>query len=192
MSSVVVTGDGRVLFENRTLSGLDKVIDGEVAAATPAFIRLSRQGHVLRAFTSEDGSIWTALGTVEIGMPETVFMGVTAFSSDGVAFDATLDYVLLESASEDLPDGFRLSEAYPNPFNPSTQLTLVVTEDQAINVEVYNVVGKRVQTIFQGDVAANQLQEYRFVSTNNLASGLYFIRVVGKDFVATRKVTLLK
>ena len=192
MAAVVVTGDGQIRLENRTLSGLDKIVVAQETASVPVFIRLTRQGYTLRAFTSMDGSIWTSLGTLDIGMPETVFMGVTAQAENGLAFNSTLDYLLLETANSDLPDGFALSDAYPNPFNPSSQITLVVNEDQEISVEMYNVAGQLVQTLFKGEISANQVNEFRFVSTDNLSSGIYFFRVVGDSFAATRKVMLLK
>jgi hypothetical protein len=86
---------------------------------------------------------------------------------------------------------FGLSEGYPNPFNPVTTFTLAVDSDQAVKVEVFDVVGRRVATLFDGSVQPNRSIEIR-LDAGSLPSGLYLVRARGETFSSTRRVQLIK
>ena len=91
----------------------------------------------------------------------------------------------------EVPGGFYLAPAYPNPFNPETVLTLVVSERQQIRVTVYDLLGRAVATLFDGPLAAETPHRLRF-EAGALPSGLYLVRATGEAFSATQQVTLLK
>ncbi len=97
-----------------------------------------------------------------------------------------------------LPQSFVLGANYPNPFNPTTTIPLAISGSGVHNVEltVFNLLGQRVATVFNGQLPAG---EYRFVwdgSTEygqHVTSGIYFYRVtVGNDFTAVRRMILIK
>lgn len=89
------------------------------------------------------------------------------------------------------PEEFTLSAAYPNPFNPQTSFSLTVEQRQEVTVEVFNLLGVRVQQLFSGEMQSGQPMEFTFVA-DDLPSGIYMYRVQGETFVATRQMTLLK
>lgn len=91
----------------------------------------------------------------------------------------------------EIPQGYLLSPAYPNPFNPRTSFTLTVREAQDVKVEVFNLLGLPVKTLFNGSLEANQPMTFTF-DAGDLPSGIYLYRVQGKNFTATRQMTLLK
>ena len=91
----------------------------------------------------------------------------------------------------EMPGAFELSEAYPNPFNPMTRFTLTVAQTQNVRVEVFNMLGQKVATLFNGQAQANEVNTLTF-DANNLPSGTYLYRAVGANFVAMNKVVLLK
>jgi len=95
------------------------------------------------------------------------------------------------SEADPLPEGYRLSGAYPNPFNPSTTLTLEVAAAQRVRVEAFDAVGRRVATLFDGPVTPGAPRSLSF-EAGGLPSGPYLLRVTGETFRATRRVTLLK
>ena len=105
----------------------------------------------------------------------------------GQAGEASIQIV---DAAE-VPDAYRITSAYPNPFNPQTQFTLTVTEEQHVRVEVYNLLGRRVKVLHDGRLAAEQTHTFTF-EASNIPSGIYLIRVTGEQFSATQRVTLLK
>ena len=90
-----------------------------------------------------------------------------------------------------LPDRIALSPAYPNPFTAQTALTLRVAETQPVRVELFDVLGRRVQMLFEGTAAPGAPVEVR-VEAASLPAGLYLVRASGETFRATRRVTLAR
>jgi hypothetical protein len=81
-------------------------------------------------------------------------------------------------------------ENYPNPFNPSTNIRFTVKESGVASVKVYNVLGKLVATLYNGQVQAG---EYKTVSFGgNYASGIYYYTINSSTGSLTKKMLLLK
>jgi hypothetical protein len=89
-----------------------------------------------------------------------------------------------------LPTGYTLSRNYPNPFNPSTRISFTVPTEGRVMVKVYNINGREVATLFNGNVAAGTKTLTFDAST--LASGVYLYRMEAGDFVQARKMILVK
>jgi len=106
--------------------------------------------------------------------------------------------VLALTASEGgpvLPDDFELSQNYPNPFNPTTQISFTVPRAMTVSLDVYNVLGKKVATVFDGmaDAGHNTVTwDGQSDDGATVASGIYFYRIKADDFVKTRKMVLMK
>lgn len=88
-------------------------------------------------------------------------------------------------------DGFTLSAAYPNPFTASTTFSLTVDVRQQVSIEIFNVLGQRVELLFQGLIEEGETRTFVF-DGGELPSGIYLYRASGERFVATRHITLLK
>jgi len=89
-----------------------------------------------------------------------------------------------------LPQAFKLHPAFPNPFNASVGLTLDVLREQAIELAVYDIMGRLTTTLHSGKLTAGS---HRFVWTSvNAASGMYFVRASTLDAAQTIKIVLLK
>jgi hypothetical protein len=86
---------------------------------------------------------------------------------------------------------FELSSAYPNPFQQQASLKLAVATAQDVKAAAYDALGRRVAVLFEGALDANDTQELR-LSGENLASGVYFVRVKGETFQSTRKLVLVR
>jgi hypothetical protein len=93
--------------------------------------------------------------------------------------------------NENVPGGFYISLAYPNPFNPQTNIKVTLNKSQHILIKVFNIVGEQLQILFDGEVQANKTHNFEFNGAD-LSSGIYLIRVEGAAFTETRKVILLK
>ncbi len=79
------------------------------------------------------------------------------------------------NASKNLPLTFVLKQNYPNPFNPSTKINYSISSSSYVKLIVYDILGKRVSTIFEG---FQQKGNYSFNwSPLNLSSGVYFYRL---------------
>ena len=121
----------------------------------------------------------------------TLAPGRYAFRLKQVDYDGAFAYSPEVEVAVGLPGAFELSAAYPNPFNPQTQFTLTVATAQHVRVEVYDVLGKQVAMLFDGELPAGTPQTLRF-DASGLSSGVYVYRAVGETFVATRQAMLLK
>jgi photosystem II stability/assembly factor-like uncharacterized protein len=86
---------------------------------------------------------------------------------------------------------YDLTQPAPNPFRRTTSMRLAVREEQPVRAVLYNALGQRVATVLDETLAANSPVDLR-VSGERLASGVYFLRVRGKDFEATRQVVLVE
>lgn len=84
---------------------------------------------------------------------------------------------------------------YPNPFNPSTKIRFNVPEEGRVELSIYNIKGQKVKTICK-EILQSGNHEYRWEgknnSNNNVASGIYFIRLNNGEKTKVRKVLLLK
>jgi len=95
-----------------------------------------------------------------------------------------------EEISVNTISDFGLSAAYPNPFNPSTTVSLTVPSAGHVSVKVYNLVGQVVGVLADGMMEANM---YSFTwDANNFSSGVYLIRAESNSSVDIQKVLLVK
>jgi len=88
------------------------------------------------------------------------------------------------------PTAIALDGAYPNPFNPSTNIQYSVPADIHVNLAVYDINGRMVAELVNGIKGAST---YNVVwNANENASGLYFVRLTAGDAVHTQKIMLIK
>ncbi len=117
--------------------------------------------------------------------------GRHVFRLKQVDYDGTFAYSPEVEVTIEMAESYLLSAAYPNPFNPATSFTLAVSQQQAVTIEVFDVLGRKVEVLYRGGMQANASRVFAWEAGDH-PSGLYFIRVVGEQFVETRQVTLLK
>ena len=88
------------------------------------------------------------------------------------------------------PESFKLGEAFPNPFNPSTSFNLSVPEAGNLSILVYNVMGQVVAILADGYFDANN---YSFTwDASSVPSGVYLVTASSVNNISTQKVMLLK
>ena len=88
-------------------------------------------------------------------------------------------------------EAYRIDGAFPNPFARSTAVRFTVREAQTVRAEVYDLLGRRVQTLLDAPIPANVQQTLR-VKGDLLAGGTYVVQFTGETFTASQKVTVLK
>jgi hypothetical protein len=91
---------------------------------------------------------------------------------------------------ENLPQDFNLAQNYPNPFNAHTAIRFAVPADCHVTLDVYNILGQEVASLFDENVAAG----YYSVNWNatSLPSGAYFYKLTAGVYETTKRLMLLK
>ncbi len=89
-----------------------------------------------------------------------------------------------------LPKKFELEQNYPNPFNPTTTIGFDLPRASNIILQVYDVLGRRVATLVNGEVPAGRHSVV--FNGNGLASGVYFCVLRHDGEQSVRKMLLLK
>ncbi len=85
---------------------------------------------------------------------------------------------------------YYLSEAYPNPFNPSTRINYTIPTSGLVILKVFDVLGREVQTLVN-EAQTKGKHEITF-NANGLSSGIYFYRLESGGFIFTKKMILLR
>ena len=89
---------------------------------------------------------------------------------------------------------FKLGDAYPNPFNPTTSLTLSLPMAGHVSMQIYNVMGQVVATLVNGYMDATEVDKpYTFTwDASSVSSGVYFVKVEANGFSKNQKIMLVK
>jgi parallel beta-helix repeat protein len=95
-----------------------------------------------------------------------------------------------------LPLTYALSQNYPNPFNPVTTIRYSIPPPGGrVSIRIYNVRGELVRTLVDETVSAGSYTipwEGEDNRGQKVASGVYFVRMVARDFRSTKKLLVLK
>jgi len=116
--------------------------------------------------------------------------GYSVFDTFSIIADNFTSTTNEEDPLSDTPCDFVLKQNYPNPFNPTTTITYGLPQPAEVQLNVYDVLGRRITSL------VNQRQNAGFQSitfdATQLSSGMYIYRLEAGDFVQTRKMLLVK
>jgi PKD repeat protein len=94
------------------------------------------------------------------------------------------------SATRLQPAEFTLDQNRPNPFNPTTEISLYLPSDGYVRLNVYNILGANVATLIDGWTSAG---EHTVIwNAADQSSGLYFYMLTTDKASLTKKMILLK
>jgi len=94
-----------------------------------------------------------------------------------------------------LPASFALAQNYPNPFNPATVISFDLPYRDQVSLTIYNIIGQEVISLIDNDLPAGRHQitwDSRDVSGEKVSSGVYLYRLETSDYLATKKMVLMK
>ncbi len=151
--------------------------------------------------------------TLHFHVPGDAVSGETAFRFrfsrqqnvwfNGFAMDGEVeDYMITIQTDTDvertqmaIPSEFMLYSNYPNPFNPSTQISYSLPEEGYVILEIYNIRGKRIKTLTNQRMEAGN-HTITWDGTDNTgsltSSGLYFCRMNTESYQKTIRMLFLK
>ena len=103
-----------------------------------------------------------------------------------------LSYGPIEAdAAAEMPEGFELERAQPNPFNPTTTVRFRVAEAQRVTLALYDALGRRVADLYDGYAEAGRYESVR-VDGTALPSGTYTVVLEGETVRGSTRVVLIK
>jgi flagellar hook assembly protein FlgD len=107
-------------------------------------------------------------------------------------YDVVLDQGAIENI---IPPTFSLNQNYPNPFNPSTTISYQIPQTGSIRIDIFNIKGQKIRTLInelkhpgKHSVVWNGTDQ----SGRQVASGIYYYRIVTDHNSSTKKMLLLK
>ncbi|MDD2889568.1 MAG: C25 family cysteine peptidase [bacterium] len=88
-----------------------------------------------------------------------------------------------------------ISQTMPNPFNKKTLLSFSVPENANVKINVFNLAGQHIKTLFNNTVKPGTYNVYWYgkdTNENPAPTGIYFIKIEGIGDTKVRKLILLK
>lgn len=107
-----------------------------------------------------------------------------------ISIENTSSSVGVHKERPELPKQFALFNAYPNPFNPSTEIRYQTPEGSYVTLKIYDLLGREVATLVNEELKAG-VHSVRF-DASDLSSGMYIYTLRAGDFVASKKLLLMK
>ncbi len=126
------------------------------------------------------------------------YLGFPLYSLDTASAQALIDKVLgdfgevtgVADQKTGVPIDFRLYQSYPNPFNPATKIQFDIPKVTDVSLIVYDVLGREVARLVDESKPPGH---YEIVwDGSRLASGVYFYRLHTTNFIAVKKMLLVR
>ena len=109
--------------------------------------------------------------------------------------------VLSQSMNIDRMDGlvpgvFELSQNFPNPFNPSTEIQFTVGKDALVSLNIYDIQGRLVSSLIDNYFYSAGSYKMNWNGKNQygtqVPSGMYLYKLESSNQIVTRKMVLMK
>lgn len=154
------------------------------------------------SYSKDDKSIIECIKFAEyLGPVETSVSSSTNYSEasgdirKSVLVSAFIDDKHINSLAEikklnDIQDSYILFDNYPNPFNPTTNISYYLKKENYIKIKIYNSIGEFIKCIYDEESAAGE-HTVQFDAAD-LPSGMYYYQLYSSDFITTKKMILLK
>jgi len=116
--------------------------------------------------------------------------GKLAYRLKQIDNDGTTSFSKIVEVENLQPSTFDLRQNFPNPFNPSTVISYQLPVSAQVSLKVYDVLGNEVASLVNLQQEAGSYNVTLDAST--LASGTYIYRLIAGDYVAVKKMAVLK
>jgi hypothetical protein len=96
---------------------------------------------------------------------------------------------------EIIPSFLKLYQNFPNPFNPSTNISFGLSKSEVVSIKVYNILGKEIKLLFEENLPSGEhsiLWDGKDNKGNLLPGGIYFIQMTAGVHKQTIKTVILK
>jgi hypothetical protein len=88
-------------------------------------------------------------------------------------------------------ESFSLHPTYPNPFNPSTTIHYSLEKTSHVQVKIYNLMGREIATLVDKIIISGN-HRLKWIPSDDLAAGVYVVRIHNGSKVLNQRITFLK
>lgn len=92
--------------------------------------------------------------------------------------------------SGNVPLVFKLSQNFPNPFNPVTKFKIDIAKQSNVKIKIFDILGREIEQIVNQNFSAG-IYEITF-DASDYNSGVYFYQLIADGYTETRKLVLVK
>jgi Secretion system C-terminal sorting domain len=165
-------------------------------------VELNNSGFDIERRIDKDGSSWEKTGFVQgsgtTNEPKSytytnkkLQTGTYKYRLKQIDYNGSYEYFELSSAlTIHPPNTFALGQNYPNPSNPKSKIDYEIPLKGKVHISLYNLLGQEVLTL------VNETKDAGYYTAefdgSNLASGVYFYRLISEGFTSTKKMLLVK
>jgi len=171
------------------ISSIQSTLDGQyIMTGNGGLLKVDVNGDIIWSKPLNDG--------IGLSVKETSDEG---YIVSGVTTDGNYDILLVKTTKDGtvnieeellVQSDYTLSQCYPNPFNPTTNITYSIPELSFVTIKVYDVLGNEIATLVNEEKPAG-IYEVEFDAAG-LPSGIYFYKLQTGNIIETKKMLLLK
>jgi hypothetical protein len=99
---------------------------------------------------------------------------------------------LTDVENDQIKFDYKLSQNFPNPFNPVTKISFSIKEKTSVKISIFNLLGKEIARLIDEVKSPGEYEIEIDANKLNLVSGVYFYKMTANDFVSIRKMVYLK
>lgn len=167
------------------------------APGHPFWINLTASTGTSNAYNDGVTGNGTSSGMISFTVPESapdeLFYNCQFHSSmtGKIAVTSTVNL----SAERQLPEKFKLKQNFPNPFNPSTQITYEIQNSEFVDLSIISISGEKVRQLFNGYQNAGVhylIWDGKNEAGNPAGSGTYIYQLKTKSGIQTKKMSLVR
>jgi photosystem II stability/assembly factor-like uncharacterized protein len=189
------TTNGGATWTGQTLSGAftfrgvcftdanTGTIAGAGVTGSGLILRTTNGGADWTYFYCDDGKLSVSFTDANIGTAVGWYGTILRTTNGGSTF-------VEQPRNAEEPSQFVLEQNYPNPFNPSTRISYQLPTQSRVTLKLYNLLVQEVVTLVN-EVKQPGTHTVQW-DASGVASGVYFYHIKAGDFVATKKLLLLK
>ena len=190
-------------------SGVVRLDYDESAVSFVSSVNQSEQTGLIAASSENQGEIVLAFASpyslanqkVKLGL---VFENITAEGLTNPVLSLTemkiddkyaMPTVVDNYRETQAPVSFELFQNHPNPFNPETTISFRLAEETRVTIEIYNQLGQKVKTLLKQEKNAGK-HEVKWNGIDDsgqpVVSGVYIYKMIAGEFVANKKMALVR
>jgi len=137
---------------------------------------------------------------IGLNLSTTYYWRVTSSNQNGSSNPSAIGSFKINNITdvlkeEVIPTAFELSQNYPNPFNPTTKIAFALPQNSFVSLKIYDMLGREIKSLLNSEMlAGNHSIDWNGEDNNGfkVASGAYIYKITAGNFMAVKKMVLIK